>query len=117
VYHRYWDATVAAERGNPDPALFADNTKGALVEKKLNQAKQFQEYGIVRQGAPTFSNVTVEVQGDQATVLACVDNSKWVIPGVESTVAPVLPGGLRLERIDGAWFVTDDVEPPANLTC
>lgn len=117
VYHRYWDAVVAAERGNPDPALFADNTKGALVEEKLAVATQYQKYGIVRQGAPSFANVTVEVQGDQATVLACVDNSKWIVP--EATGAPpgVLPGGLHLELIGDAWFVTKYVDPPAGFAC
>jgi len=117
VYHRYWDATVAAQRGNPDPALFADNTSGALVELELADARQYVALGIVRQGAPSFANVTVNVAGDTATVWACVDNSKWVVP--EATDAPlgVLPTGLSLERIAGAWFVTKYVEPPANFTC
>lgn len=117
VYHRYWDATVAAQRGNPDPALFADNTKGALVEQELADAKQYVSLGIVREGAPTFSSVTVEADGDQATVLACVDNSKWIVP--EATGAPpgVLPGGLHLELIGDAWFVTKYVDPPAGFAC
>jgi len=117
VYHRYWDATVAAQRGNPDPALFADNTKGALVEQELADAKQYVSLGIVREGAPTFSSVTVEADGDQATVLACVDNSKWVVPEATGEPLGVLPTGLSLERIAGAWFVTKYVDPPASFTC
>jgi hypothetical protein len=117
VYYRYWDATVAAQRGNPDPTLFADNTRGQLVEEKLAQARQYQEYGIVREGEPSFSNVSVEVEGDRATVLACVDNSTWIVPGVEDDLPDVLPGGLLLEQIDGAWLVTDRVEAPADFTC
>ena len=117
VYHRYFDAVVAAERGNPDPALFADNARGALVEKELAVARQFQEYGIVREGAPTFSNVTVKVDGDSATVWACVDNSAWKVPGVKDDLPDVLPGGVVLERIDSIWLVTDLGRPPQEFTC
>ena len=117
VYHRYYDAVVAAQRGNPDPALFAGVAQGAFVEEALARARQFQTNGIVREGAPTFSNVTVTVDGESALVWACVDNSKWVIPGVESTFAPVQPGGVGLNKIDGSWVVTSVSRPPADFKC
>jgi len=117
VFHRYYDAVVAAQRGNPDPALFAGIAQGAFVEEALARARQFQTNGIVREGAPTFSNVTVTVDGESALVWACVDNSKWVIPGVESTFAPVQPGGVGLGKIDGSWVVTSVSRPPADFKC
>ena len=117
VYYRYWDAIVAAERGNPAPALFVGIAQGAHVEEEIAQARQFQEYGIVREGEPAFSNVTVMVDGESALVWACVDNSAWVVPDVETTVKPVQPGGVRLETIDGSWIVTETSRPPADFTC
>jgi len=117
VYHRYWDATVAAQRGNPDPTLFTGNATGPLVEEEVAQAAQYQKLGIVREGEPGFSKVTVEVHGDSAEVRACVDYSNWVAAGVEDNLPDVAPAGLRLERIGDAWLVTEYVKPPADFTC
>ncbi len=118
TYYAYWDAMVAAQRGNPDPALFEGVATGPLVEESVAEARQFAELGIVREGEPSFADVTVEVDGDTATVLACVDNSAWVVPGVEDDLPDVLPGGVVLERGgDDAWLVTGSVQAPAGFTC
>lgn len=117
AYHRYWAATVAAQRGNPDPTLFADNTRGALVEEELATARQYAELGISREGEPVVSDVAVELAGDTADVWACVDNSAWVVPAAEGDPAGVLPTGLHLEWLDDAWYVTEYVTPPAGFTC
>lgn len=117
TYYAYWDAMVAAQRGNPDPALFEGVATGPLVEEAVAEARQFAELGIVREGEPSFADVTVEVDGDAATVLACVDNSAWVVPGVEGDLPDVLPGGVVLQRTDDAWLVTGSVQAPAGFTC
>lgn len=117
AYHAYWDATVAAQRGNPDAALFADNTRGSLVEEELATARQYAELGISREGEPAFSDVVVEVDGDDADVWACVDNSAWVVPEAAGEPLGVLATGLHLERVDGAWYVTEYVSPPSDLAC
>lgn len=117
AYYAYWDATVAAQRGNPDPTLFEGVATGPLVEEAVAEAQQFADLGIVREGEPTFSDVTVEVEGATATVLACVDNSAWVVPGVEDDLEDVLPGGVVLEQQGDRWLVTGSVEAPAAFTC
>ena len=118
VYYRYWDAIVAADGGNPDPALFAGIATGAHVEELIARARQYQEWGVAMEGEPSFSNVTVAIDGEVATVWACVDSSAWVMPGAETgNFDLVNPGGSRLERIEGAWIVTDSAKPPGDFTC
>lgn len=117
VYYAYWDATVAAQRGNPDSELFTGNATGPLVEEEVAQARQFRDLGIVREGEPAFSSVTVDQDGDTATVLACADYTTWVVPGVEDTLPDIAPSGVQLEREVGAWFVTAHVMPPESFTC
>lgn len=114
VYDRYWDAVVASQRGNPDPALFADVATGEIVERAIITAKQYQEFGIVREGEPTFSDVSAVIDGDTAQVAACIDNSNWFVP--DAPVLGVQPSGIVLTRTGGAWLVTDSFEP-ADLTC
>ncbi len=117
AYYAYWDATVAAQRGNPDPTLFADNTRGPLVEEELATARQYAELGISREGEPAFSDVVAEVDGDGADVWACVDNSQWVVPEAAGDPLGVLPTGLHLERADGDWYVIEYVSVPSGLSC
>jgi hypothetical protein len=118
VYHRYWDAAVQAQRGNLDPNPFLGVATGAIVERWMSDSRELKGYGVVREGEPGFSKVTVVVNGDTATVFACVDNSTWVVPGAENGNVPdVLPGGVALERRDGGWIVVDSVKAPETLTC
>lgn len=117
VYHAHWDARVAAQKGNPDPALFDGNTVGPLVEEEVARARTFEQYDIVREGAPSFSEVSVSVDGDFAQVTACVDFSAWVVPEaeVDPDVPEVIPSTADVERIDGQWLVTNVVE--TDLAC
>jgi hypothetical protein len=117
VYYRYWAATVAAQRGDPDPTLFADNTRGLLVEEELATARQYVDLGISREGEPEISNVVVEADDEAADVWACVDNSTWVVPEAQGESVGVLPTGLHLELVEGAWFVTDYITPPVDFAC
>lgn len=118
VYYRYWDATVAAQRGNPDPELFADNATGSLVEEELAQARYYQEYGIVREGEPTFSQVGVTVSGDAATVVACVDQSAWDVREATGEALGVYAMATELSRLAEGWrVVTASTEQPPDLSC
>lgn len=117
VYSRYWEANVAAQRGNPDPGLFDGVATGALVEERLAEARQFQEFGIVREGQPSFSQVTVDLDGAEATVWACVDYSSWVVPDSEGDAPGVVPGGVVLNEIEGSWLAVGHVSAPEDFAC
>ncbi|MCV2394554.1 nuclear transport factor 2 family protein [Actinotalea sp. M2MS4P-6] len=119
AYRAYWAATVALFAGNHDAAVYDGVAQGAIVEENLSQARYYEEYDLVLTGAPTFSNETVTIDGDRATVLACVDNSAWVPAEGEVTgeIEPVQAGGLVLERIDGTWLATDSTPAPEGFTC
>ncbi|MBO3085526.1 hypothetical protein [Cellulomonas fengjieae] len=119
AFDRYWAAEVEAQRGNPDPALFVGVAEGTMVEDSLAIARDFQANGLVREGAPTFSGQLMDVQGDAATVLVCVDNSTWTVAGqtVEPGISLVQPNGLSFARRGEAWVVTEAFVPPAEYTC
>src|SRR4051812_34132517 len=106
AYHRFWDARVAAERGNPDPGLFTGVAQGAIVEDSLAVAKNYAEFGIVREGAPVISDTTVTITGDTAVVSACVDHNSWSVPGEAETPLPPKATGVTLVRSDAGWLAT-----------
>ena len=117
VYRRFWAANVAAEGGNTDPTLYEGIAAGPAVEVELAIARQYHEQGIVKEGEPSFSEVTVVVDGDTARVGACVDHSGWVPAGASPPSPPVVPTELVLEHVDGVWLVQDYVEPTVELVC
>jgi len=116
-YDAYWAATVAAQRGNPDPALFNGNTADEQRELELQIARDYQASGITREGAPTISGQDVEVTGDQAVVFACVDHSTWLVPQAGGDRIGVVPTTVRVERVAQTWLVTEFVESEADRTC
>jgi hypothetical protein len=118
AYQAYWAASVAVQAGNVDPQLFAGNTGDALIELQMKSARDYQEWGVAREGEPGLSDVDVEVDGTQARVFACVDYTTWVIPGADEGEAPgVVPATVRLEQVDGAWLVMEFVESDPARTC
>ena len=117
VYRRFWAANVVAERGNPDPTLYEGIAVGMAVELELAVARQYQEQGIVKEGEPSLSEVTVFVDGDTARVGACVDHSGWVPAGAPPPSPAVVPTEVVFEQVDGAWLVQDFVEPTVELPC
>lgn len=118
VFDRFWAAMAEAERGNPDPALFADSATGAIVEEEMALAAQYQRDGIVREGAPTFKDVTVEIDGGTATVWSCLGNATWRVPGVDYGDTPdFLPNGTVLDTSTGDWRVTGLVPGREGMAC
>jgi len=117
AYDAYWQASVAAQRGDPDPQLFSGSTGDALVELELKVARSSQEGGVVREGAPTITAVDVEITGEEALVFSCVDHSTWLMPGAGGTPPGVVPTTLRMEQVDGAWLVMENVESDPSRTC
>lgn len=118
AFHAYWDAVVAVERDGPDPTAFDGVATGVVVEQELRAAQNLADVGVSREGAPAFSDVQVQVEGDSAVVLACVDSSGWLVPGTDTTgLTLVNPGGVALERQDGRWLVTGTAEVPQDMTC
>ena len=52
AYDRFWGARVAAERGNPDPALFTGVAQGAIVEDSLAVAASYAKLRHRARGRP-----------------------------------------------------------------
>lgn len=117
AWGRWWTAVVAAERGNPDPALFDGVGTGAARETELAIARNYEESGIVRAGEPTFTDVVVEVEGEGAMAAACMDRTAWRPEEVPEPTNGILPIQLRLELTDGAWLVADYVDVTLEVPC
>lgn len=114
----YWAATVQAQRGNPDRGLFNGVAGPELTEQEVKTATDYQGWGIVREGAPSISDLTIESLGeDEALALQCVDHTEWVVPEAAEDDLGAVPTALRLERHDGTWLVIEYVEAPEELTC
>lgn len=84
----------------------------------LRPARQYEEWGVVREGEPVITEVEVDVapSADSATVHACVDHRSWVIPDAEGGPQVVATSVVVEESADG-WLVTEYVEAPEELTC
>lgn len=117
VYFRYWDAAVAAQRGDPDPALFEGIVVGPLLEDELRQARNMVEWEVVREGEPGISDTTVRIDGDRAVVSSCVDYSTWVVPEADNSEVGAQGNSVELERIDDQWFVVAFVPLEVELSC
>lgn len=117
AYDRYWAAVVAAQRGNPDPALFEGIATGPLVEEWVGNSRELKENGLVREGEPGFAKITVEQEADAATVFACVNFAPWIVADSGGEVPGVIPGGITVNKTNGVWLVTGEVEAPGEFTC
>ncbi len=117
AWSRWWVATVAAERGNPDPAIFEGVGTGSALEVELAIARNYVTGGIVRAGEPTFSDLVVQVDGAEAMVAACMDRTEWRPTEAPAPTDGIMPIQLRLELIDGRWLVTDYVDLTLVVPC
>ncbi|WP_456787793.1 hypothetical protein [Cellulomonas sp. P5_C5] len=120
AYQRFVDTQAAAQSGNLDPAQFEGVATGQIVEDTLAQARDLQAAGyLIPEGGAAFTGHMVILDGQTATVAACVDQSGW---GVElGRVAPqqVLwqPLALRVAAHGDEWIVTETAPTPADLAC
>ncbi|MDN5559654.1 MAG: hypothetical protein L0G23_09505 [Ruaniaceae bacterium] len=117
VYFRFWAAAVEAQRGNPDPALFEGLAVPELVEEEMREARNYQEWGVTREGEPGFSDTTVIVDGERAVVSSCVDYTTWVIPEAENEDVVPARSSLEMMMIDGEWLATQFLAVDGDPRC
>lgn len=117
AYEGFWAAVVTLFSGNVDRSLFEGVATGVIVEKQVNEAEFIVQNDLRYQGQPTFTDVSVVVDGDTAVVAACVDSSTWHPTRVPPEGNMVLAGAVQVDRIDGEWLVTDSADAPESLVC
>lgn len=117
AFEGFWAANVEAQSGNPDPELFAGNAVGPIVEEEIAHARLLDQHGFVREGAPGFSDISVEIDGDSALVSSCIDYTTWVVPEAQGDPPGVHPVGVVVERVDEVWLVTETTKARPDLTC
>lgn len=123
VFAAYWDAVIESENGPvSDPAIFDGIATGGAVEMQLTNVNNLINDGIRRIGAPALSEPVIHLAGDTARVEVCVDISDWGAAVGDHTAPPQpsdpSPRVVDMERIEGAWLVTDQIDPSeATITC
>ncbi|MET1038561.1 MAG: hypothetical protein ABW075_09815 [Aeromicrobium sp.] len=115
LYDRYWDVRVEAENAaEVDPASFAGIAEGPFVEEFLKKVRDAADIDVTREGQPTIDQVEVTVDGDTATVAACLDEDDWKFfgNGTEIDAPDEGPGpvGATAERRPEGWILTGAVE-------
>ncbi len=125
AYQRYWDVYVQlANSGDINPSAFSGIAEGNFIEIDLKGLSDQADSGVVRTGRPIFSDYDTTVDGDKASSLVCVDQSKWgakvdgePIPDSTSDTPDPQPYVATLERRDSKWIVTDVGSGAKGVAC
>lgn len=111
AFTAYWDEKVAVSNSGTVPGnAFATTATGAVLEDDVTRLSRDAEEDTKRVGAPKFKEHRATVDGDQATVVVCVNQDQWgfVVDGRDPIYSSEGWGmlGRELTRIDGAWLVS-----------
>lgn len=116
VHRAFWDVYVqAANSGEVTSTIFNGIAEGGFVERDLKVLGDQADAGVVRVGKPTYSDYQVEVDGDRATSLVCVDFDGWGGKDAQGEKLPDPPATdpspflAELENRDGTWIMTDQL--------
>ena len=122
VYERYWAAMAVAENnGDADPERFADILQGPYGERYIKLVRDYKAQGIVRTGQAVITDLDVELNGDSAIVIACVDEDDWRFKKdgqlLEHPMLGTKPATAEVTRTADGWVITDVPEPAADAKC
>ena len=122
VYERYWAAMAEAENNaDADPKRFADILQGPYGERYLKKVRDYRAQGIVRAGQAVITDLDVKLNGDTATVIACVDEDDWLFKQDGKLMDPpklgTKPATAEVTRTADGWIITDVPEPAKGAKC
>ncbi len=124
VYEEYWTAYVASRNGpDADAEAFDGIARPEAIEAVISTAQTYLTNGIRQTGEPVVSTVSVEVDGDSALVLTCVDESEWIGErnGEPLPVPPELekphPLVFEVDNVDGTWLIAGTADAEGRITC
>jgi hypothetical protein len=124
LFEEYWAAV--AELWN-DPQLEPDVIRHVATPGHSEMMLTYVHRELIsndarREGEPVIGEIVAHVDGDEARVEGCVDQSEWSLMVGDNEV-PVDLGGSRphvLEAVpsDDGWLVNDELsEDEATITC
>lgn len=118
AYHAYEQALVRLlAGGEPDPKIMegTETPEGALEDAR--QAGVMFSAGTRMVGTLTSTPRSVEITGDTATLITCVDSTKWVSIKAGTTPTPGQTGLARglarahfVRGARGTWLLKDSAE-------
>ncbi|WP_130797234.1 hypothetical protein [Streptomyces otsuchiensis] len=113
LYLAYYDAVVELQNSQEtDRSLLDGIATDSVREQQLSRISQFKDVGITGTGEPVITGLTVHVDGDEATVQACVDSSPWLLHDADGNAVNVEDSGrdarlVLAEREPGGWLITE----------
>jgi hypothetical protein len=113
VWRRYWEMRIRAyaEPGT-DVVEAQDLASGEALDEVLTVAAQFRKSGQRLDGTMALRVPSVEVDGAQAEVVACVASDMRVVDGSGTVVedsSGLLPQVTTFARTGGTWRATEVV--------
>lgn len=122
LYERYWAAKAEAENNaDADPKRFATILEGSYGERYLKRVRDYKSQGITRSGHAVITDLDVKLNGDTATVIACVDEDDWLFKKdsklMEQPKLGAKPATAEVGRSGDGWIITDVPEPAKDAKC
>lgn len=122
-YQRYWDVIVTSENTLDDS--YEELTSVAVepvAQTQVAYVRNLRNNGVTREGAPELGPPEITVDGSTARVEGCVDEDPWIasVDGEQIAVEQrgPTPRVFVFELVDGAWLVSERLEPTeATITC
>ncbi len=122
TFDNYWAAsTVAENNADPDPKRFAGIFGGSYGELYLKRVRDYKAQGVTRSGQAAISDVKVTLDGDNASVLACINEDDWLFKQdgklVKQPKRGTNPISATFERSGANWLLTDFPDAPKDAKC
>lgn len=113
---RYWAVVVEAENtGDASPEQFDPVARGSFIELELKTIRDYNDLKLKRVGRPELTAIEVDVKGDKAAIMLCLNEDGWTAEqdgnAVEGKKFGPGPWGAEATRAGGTWLITDIREP------
>ncbi len=123
LHDDFWSALVELENGDqPDPALFDGVATDGVAEEEVSRVRPARASGHTREGAPEVGEATIEMDGDEALIQACVDPEGWLLfrhgEAVDLDTHGASPSVVAAERTTDGWLISaTGLYQRATITC
>lgn len=122
AFSRYWDEVVAISNAGQVPQnAFVTTTTERLRRDEIARATREAQDGVTRTGAPAWKDHRATVDGDEAVVVACINEDDWAFELPDGETRKPDDGwrmlGRELTKVNGEWLVSDYSPASSSDSC